>query len=127
VGLGIALALLASAALDAWRSVIWVSPGGSGFGTGEGVVAAAWEYWGALPAGLNMERPSGIQWLPSVDHSSGIMVVVPIWMLLVVIAIPTAFLWVRDRRRFPRGHCQACGYNLTGNVSGVCPECGRKV
>jgi len=21
--------------------------------------------------------------------------------------------------------CTACGYNLTGNVSGVCPECGR--
>jgi hypothetical protein len=22
-------------------------------------------------------------------------------------------------------HCQSCGYNLTGNVSGVCPECGE--
>lgn len=22
------------------------------------------------------------------------------------------------------GHCQKCGYNLTENVSGVCPECG---
>ena len=22
--------------------------------------------------------------------------------------------------------CQKCGYDLTGNVSGVCPECGRK-
>lgn len=21
-------------------------------------------------------------------------------------------------------HCRACGYDLTGNVSGVCPECG---
>jgi hypothetical protein len=31
------------------------------------------------------------------------------------------------RRRHPPGHCQACGYNLTGNVSGVCPECGEKV
>lgn len=25
------------------------------------------------------------------------------------------------------GCCQHCGYNLTGNVSGVCPECGQKV
>lgn len=24
----------------------------------------------------------------------------------------------------PPGHCSHCGYNLTGNVSGVCPECG---
>jgi hypothetical protein len=23
--------------------------------------------------------------------------------------------------------CCRCGYNLTGNVSGICPECGRKV
>ncbi len=22
------------------------------------------------------------------------------------------------------GCCQACGYNLTGNTSGICPECG---
>ena len=27
----------------------------------------------------------------------------------------------------PLGHCQQCGYNLTGNVSGVCPECGTEV
>lgn len=23
--------------------------------------------------------------------------------------------------------CRSCGYDLTGNVSGVCPECGRKL
>ncbi len=34
------------------------------------------------------------------------------------------------RRRLlghPTGHCQTCGYNLTGNVSGICPECGNAV
>jgi hypothetical protein len=30
----------------------------------------------------------------------------------------------RTRRRRDRGLCLACGYNLTGNVSGICPECG---
>lgn len=25
------------------------------------------------------------------------------------------------------GHCQACGYSLTGNTSGVCPECGERI
>jgi hypothetical protein len=27
-------------------------------------------------------------------------------------------------RRARRGGCSICGYNLTGNISGVCPECG---
>jgi hypothetical protein len=26
--------------------------------------------------------------------------------------------------RFQLGHCASCGYNLRGNVSGRCPECG---
>ena len=25
------------------------------------------------------------------------------------------------------GRCRKCGYNLTGNVSGTCPECGTAV
>lgn len=33
----------------------------------------------------------------------------------------------RDRRRLAEGQCLLCGYDLTGNVSGVCPECGRSV
>jgi len=51
----------------------------------------------------------------------------PLWILLVVIAIPTAFLFWLDRRRIPSGHCQTCGYELTGNVRGICPECGEMV
>lgn len=39
-----------------------------------------------------------------------------------VIGIP--FRIVRHRRAKPPGHCKACGYNLTGKVSGICPECG---
>ena len=36
-----------------------------------------------------------------------------------------------DRRRFrsrqDEGRCVACGYNLRGNISGRCPECGRPI
>lgn len=32
---------------------------------------------------------------------------------------------VLEMRR--RGLCLACGYNLTGNISGTCPECGQNV
>lgn len=31
----------------------------------------------------------------------------------------------RQRRR--RGLCVKCGFDLTGNESGVCPECGRSI
>lgn len=49
----------------------------------------------------------------------------PLWIPLLFAAATTAFLW-RDRRRVPPGHCR-CGYDLTGNTSGVCPECGTRV
>lgn len=36
--------------------------------------------------------------------------------------------WLRPAKRaFIPGRCTKCGYNLTGNVSGVCPECGTPV
>ncbi len=54
-------------------------------------------------------------------------VVIPLWIPFLIAAVPTAFLFYRDRRRPGPGHCQSCGYDLTGNVSGVCPECGEKV
>lgn len=34
---------------------------------------------------------------------------------------------VRKRLREQRGCCPVCNYNLTGNLSGVCPECGNPV
>jgi hypothetical protein len=48
---------------------------------------------------------------------------IPLLPLLIVLAAATAFLWYRDRP-MPPGHCTRCGYDLTGNVSGICPECG---
>ena len=49
---------------------------------------------------------------------------VPFWLLLLMVMIPIAICFWRDRG-FPPGHCQQCGYNLTGNVSGICSECGE--
>lgn len=50
----------------------------------------------------------------------------PLWLPLLAAAIPTAILFNRDRHRIPPGHCMKCGYDLTGNTSGVCSECGTK-
>jgi len=51
----------------------------------------------------------------------------PLWLPAMLLAIPPAAAVGRAlRRRRPegRGLCRHCGYDLTGNVSGVCPECG---
>jgi hypothetical protein len=48
--------------------------------------------------------------------------------LVALLLLVTALGWVFPRvirSRFPPGHCQTCGYNLTGNTSGRCPECGQ--
>ncbi len=38
----------------------------------------------------------------------------------------SAWRSARGWRRRRRGRCVACGYDLRGNVSGTCPECGRR-
>ena len=59
-------------------------------------------------------------------NSRGWYISLPLWMPFLLCAIPTVLLWWLDRRRIPSGYCQTCGYDLTGNVSGICPECGEK-
>jgi hypothetical protein len=49
---------------------------------------------------------------------------VPLWVPFLLVLVPTAGLWYQDWRTIPPGHCQKCGYNLMGNESGRCPECG---
>ena len=55
----------------------------------------------------------------------------PAWIALVALAAYPIIALIRGplrlRHRRKRGHCLECGYNLTGNTSGVCPECARCV
>lgn len=56
--------------------------------------------------------------------------VFPFWlptlMLVAAGVIPLAFGPVRQFWRQWRGCCLVCGYNLYGNRSGRCPECGNR-
>ena len=52
---------------------------------------------------------------------------VPIWPLFAPIVAWTIVLWCRTRAPHADPHCAACGYNLTANVSGICPECGKPI
>lgn len=74
-----------------------------------------WEVYEDDLAEFGFEAPSlgGGDWLR-----------LPLWLPFAVAAAPTLILFYRDRRRPPPGHCKKCGYDLAGNVSGRCPECG---
>ena len=55
----------------------------------------------------------------------------PAWIVILLSATYPIIAFIRGplrrRRRRKRGLCPTCGYNLTGNVTGVCPECAAKV
>ncbi|MBN2562782.1 MAG: hypothetical protein JXQ75_17805 [Phycisphaerae bacterium] len=48
-------------------------------------------------------------------------------LLSLSFGIPASMLWWYEWRRIPAGHCRECGYDLTGNTSGICPECGTPI
>jgi hypothetical protein len=74
---------------------------------------------------VEYERWRGGNW--SVD------LIIPHWFLLLLtafgLACSVATLLLTRARRGKGNHplCGACGYDLSGNLSGVCPECGTGV
>ncbi len=50
------------------------------------------------------------------------------WLAFVAL-YHVACVWLRRRLPDIEGYpaCTCCGYNLTGNISGVCPECGTGI
>jgi len=60
--------------------------------------------------------------------TTGWTICIPLLAISCVLAVyPIANAPLRRWRRRRKGLCVKCGYNLTGNLSGVCPECGTKV
>ncbi len=134
-GLSVAVVLGFVAAWVAWE----------GYGRGVGWTGTGWHgdlvagelRWVAedspnMPLGFCQihvlgPRPS-FQWtLPRIELTSRYtarIYILPAWVLLPLTLVPTLLLWRRPRLTKLPGHCRQCGYDLTGNVSGRCPECG---
>ena len=86
-------------------------------------------HWGVSTNFMATWRERSGLYLPGVARTAPFGawdIYLPCWWLVLMVGIPTAYLWWLDRRP-PSGHCQKCGYDLTWNVSGVCPECGENV
>jgi hypothetical protein len=81
--------------------------------------------WGSIVVsqGWNVEEAGEFYvWPPLLWLQEAL--IFPVWIPLALVAVSTAFFWYRDGRP-PPGRCQGCGYYLTGNVTGRCPECGE--
>jgi len=63
----------------------------------------------------------------SLGNQSEMSLTVPHWLVVLILAV-LPFAWLsgfwRDRRRYPKGHCAKCGYDLRASKD-VCPECGQ--
>jgi hypothetical protein len=63
------------------------------------------------------------------DGSPGWFIAFPMWLALIVSALPLALWWShrrRQKRRSATGCCPACGYDLRATPE-RCPECGLLV
>lgn len=88
------------------------------FSVEEGTASRLGYPWSA-PGGGHFQFPVGVLW----RQFAGDIV---FWMILclALTASPTLVRhWYRARNHL----CLACSYCLTGNTSGVCPECGERI
>ncbi len=65
--------------------------------------------------------------LPVVQYESDIVVTIPLWVPLALALVPTAVMYLLDRRRQAPGLCRRCQYDLRGLTSPRCPECGTDI
>lgn len=74
------------------------------------------------------KMPPGVEVLTSEVVAEFTYLAMPLWavsLLLVVYPLKCVALGpIRRHVRRKKGRCSACGFDLTGNTSGVCPECG---
>ena len=101
----------------------------------EPAATARWFDSFTVPAGLEFlddatARGSAgpVRWSAFEDRFAGTGYEVGLHLSLIAALVATPLAWATlARRRPPPGHCRSCGYDLTANASGRCPECGAAV
>lgn len=73
-----------------------------------------------------------VEWLRRfpADTASPLLMLIPLTLGYVLMLIPACgahAMVALHRQKETIGRCQVCDYNLTGNVSGKCPECGTPI
>ena len=85
---------------------------------------------------VKTQRPIRLAWLFGIGMfvaNGGVMLLMFEWYAClfhlghVVLPVATTAAWLRLSHAKQPGRCQECDYDLTGNVSGTCPECGTAV
>jgi hypothetical protein len=128
-------------ARNSWVYNHWVAPW-CGRGSGRGWNGSpAWELEGPssiwnpqyvdalMTSGSLLQLQFGFVWprivLNSTRHDcEPETAVVPMWAVVAAASVPFLVALRQNVRRRLAGFCPRCSYNLTGNVSGRCPECG---
>jgi hypothetical protein len=122
------LALFAYAACCTWAMSFWCSRFSIGVTAGRG-------YLDICDAPIAVEPHVNTTWCPRihgsfeckrVDINSNAMRViwVPLWAPVGMCFLYCAWRWRCASASHERFECAHCGYDLTGNTSGICPECG---
>ncbi len=105
----------------------WILPGPALLVLGYALMA-----WGLVRSerevGPNLQSPiSGATNALGVGGFILMMVGLP-WSGFAGIQLLLRVIWaLMEKRSDDTDSCTACGYNLTGNLSGVCPECGTRI
>lgn len=97
-----------------------------------GTFRLTWFEWPPRHIGsIVVGRPDPSRWQPVYHQDSGPLPcggycdIPPTTPLGILASGSFWYLW--RKRKYPAHYCQKCGYNLTGNTSGICPECGTSI
>lgn len=79
-----------------------------------------------MPAAIfHLENGS---WVDYITSDPFLIAIFNIFFFVLLATTPVAYrCWQNRPHRFKEHQCSNCGYNLTGNTSGRCPECGTRI